>query len=359
MSEAPDDQEKSHDPTPSRLERARREGDVAQSREANAAAALLAFYGAVIFASGAAALHTAKMLHALLARPDEFARLALGGDAGPVAQFLSKAALPAIPFFFAPMMGVALALVAQRAVTMAPTKLMPKFSRISLAANARQKFGPHGLGEFSRGAIKLGAVIGLAALLFAERFAELPAAAQLPAQAIAALLLEEAALFLGIMAAFALLLAAIDLPLAHFSFLKKQRMSLEELKRESRENEGDPHLKFFRREKARAFAVNRMMQDVPTASVVIVNPEHYAVALKWTRESRRAPVCIAKGVDHLAARIKKIAAEKGVPIRRDPVTARAIFATVKVGREIDRAHYAAVAAAIHFAEAVARKRGQA
>jgi flagellar biosynthetic protein FlhB len=136
-------------------------------------------------------------------------------------------------------------------------------------------------------------------------------------------------------------------------------MSDDELRRENKENEGDPHLKMVRREKAKALSVSRMMLDVPKANVVIVNPEHYAVALKWSRESKRAPVCVAKGVDHLAAKIKEIAAASGVPIRSDPVTARAVYATVKVGREIERAHYAAVAAALHFAEAVARRRAYA
>jgi flagellar biosynthetic protein FlhB len=106
---------------------------------------------------------------------------------------------------------------------------------------------------------------------------------------------------------------------------------------------------------AQAIAQNRMMADVPKADVVIVNPTHYAVALKWSRGSRRAPVCLAKGVDHVAARIREAAATAGVPIRSDPPVARALYASIELGQEIRPEHYAAVAAAIRFADAMRRR----
>jgi flagellar biosynthetic protein FlhB len=95
-----------------------------------------------------------------------------------------------------------------------------------------------------------------------------------------------------------------------------------------------------------------MLDDVPKADVVIVNPTHYAVALKWRRGDRGAPVCLAKGVDEIAARIRERAAGAGVPLHADPPTARALFATVEIGREITPEHYRAVAAAIRFSEAM-------
>jgi flagellar biosynthetic protein FlhB len=98
-----------------------------------------------------------------------------------------------------------------------------------------------------------------------------------------------------------------------------------------------------------------MLADVPKADVVIVNPTHYAVALRWDRESRRAPVCVAKGVDEVAARIREAAAMAGVPVRSDPPTARALHASVEIGREILPEHYAPVAAAIRFAEKMRRR----
>jgi flagellar biosynthetic protein FlhB len=100
-----------------------------------------------------------------------------------------------------------------------------------------------------------------------------------------------------------------------------------------------------------------MLADVPDADVVIVNPLHYAVALKWNRGGGGAPVCVAKGVDEIAFRIREVAAEAGVPVRRDPPTARALFAVVEIGEEIRIEHYKAVAAAIRFAEEMRKKAG--
>lgn len=98
-----------------------------------------------------------------------------------------------------------------------------------------------------------------------------------------------------------------------------------------------------------------MMHDIPNADVIIVNPTHYAVALKWEREPGKAPVCVAKGVDAMAAKIREIAAEEGVPIQSDPPTARSIYSLVEIGMEINVEHYAAVAAAIRFADIIKSK----
>ncbi len=122
-----------------------------------------------------------------------------------------------------------------------------------------------------------------------------------------------------------------------------------------KEQEGDPTMKQNRRERGQAIARNQMMKDVPSADVVIVNPTHYAVALKWDRKAGGAPICVAKGTDEIALKIREIAAISGVPIRSDPPTARAIHASVEIGEEVKREHYAAVAAAIHFADAMRKK----
>ena len=127
-------------------------------------------------------------------------------------------------------------------------------------------------------------------------------------------------------------------------------MTHKELMDEFKEMEGDPHVKQERRQRGHEIATSRMMADVPTADVVIVNPTHYAVALKWDRTPGSAPVCVAKGVDEVAARIRATAEEAGVPIHSDPPTARALHATVDLGQEIAEEHYRAVAAAIRFAD---------
>ena len=124
---------------------------------------------------------------------------------------------------------------------------------------------------------------------------------------------------------------------------------------EAKNSEGDPHLKQERRQRAFAASQNQMMKDVPSADVIIVNPTHYAVALKWSRLPGEAPVCVAKGVDEIAATIRRLGAEAGVPIHSDPPTARALFAAVEIGAQIRHDDYAPVAAAIRFAEDMRRR----
>ncbi len=151
-----------------------------------------------------------------------------------------------------------------------------------------------------------------------------------------------------------------DLLWQRFDHARKLMMSFQELRDEAKESEGDPHLKSERRRRGQEIATNRMLADVPTADVVVVNPTHYAVALKWSREKGSAPVCVAKGVDEVALRIREAATVAGVPIRSDPPTARALHATTELGEEISHEHYAAVAAAIRFSEEIrakARERG--
>jgi flagellar biosynthetic protein FlhB len=137
--------------------------------------------------------------------------------------------------------------------------------------------------------------------------------------------------------------------------LKKNRMSLKEIQDEAKQSEGDPHFKQMRRQRGYEIAMNKMLSEVPTADVVIVNPTHFAVALKWDRASGAAPVCVAKGQDEIAARIRETAGEAKVPIFSDPPTARAIYATVGLGAQIERDHYRAVAAAIRFAADIRAK----
>ena len=124
---------------------------------------------------------------------------------------------------------------------------------------------------------------------------------------------------------------------------------------ELKQSEGDPFMKRQRQQRGQEIATNRMLVDVPTADVVIVNPTHFAVALKWDRTAKQAPICVAKGTDETAARIRELAHECAVPIHSDPPTARALHAEIDIGQEIGQAHYKAVAAAIRFAEKIRKK----
>jgi flagellar biosynthesis protein FlhB len=174
-------------------------------------------------------------------------------------------------------------------------------------------------------------------------------------------MLQSLTVLLSITCVIAVTIAAVDMVWQRFEFTKRNRMTFQELRDETRQSEGDPHMKSQRRSRAHAIATNRMLLDVPKADVVIVNPTHVAVALKWSRARGSAPVCVAKGEDEVALRIREVAATAGIPLHSDPPTARALNATVQIGREILPEHYRTVAAAIRFSDRMrkaARARGQ-
>lgn len=346
-----DDAEREHEPTPQKLDEARRKGDVARSAELATAAAYAGFLAAAVTAGPALLRDSGARAMALL-------DLGAAPAPAPLAAGLAAAAgmlLPALPFLLAPAAAVLAAIFAQRALVVAPDRLHPKLSRIDPVANAVQKFGRAGLMDFLKSSLKLTVVSALLGWFILARLPELLRSQAQEVGTSVAALLGTTLDFLMLLTAVVGAIAAIDWLWQRFEFLRRNRMSRQELLDELKQAEGDPHVKGQRRRRAETIATQKMLSEVPKADVIIVNPTHYAVALRWDRGSGRAPVCIAKGVDEIAARIRERAAIAGVPIRSDPPAARALHASVEVGREIRAEHYAAVAAAIRFAEAMRAK----
>ena len=264
------------------------------------------------------------------------------------------------PVFLVPIVAVLLSLFAQQAVTFSGDKLRPKLSRLSILGNARQKFGPHGLVEFTKASVKLAAIAVALFLYLGSDLDRMVGAATAEPQVIGRMLVESLMVLLVITCLIAVAIAGVDVVWQRFDHMRRLRMSYQDLREETKQSEGDPYMKAQRRSRAEAIATNRMLLDVPKADVVIVNPTHYAVALKWSRTRGSAPVCVAKGEGELALRIREIAATARIPVHEDPPTARALHATVAIGREIAPEHYRAVAAAIRFADRMrkaARARG--
>lgn len=346
-----DDTEKPHDPSPRRLEEARKKGEVPRSLDLAAAAV----YGAMLItglALGAQSVHlSGETLMVLLDQADDISTMLLeGGGLNGTLGIAGRLSAALAPWFLIPAVAALAVFIAQRAVVFAPTKLSPKLSRISPVSNFKNKFGRNGLFEFFKSLVKL-VVFSIVMALFL--WAELPrllSSIYLSPAGAAALLGHLTLRFLIAVFLVAVIIGGIDFLWQRSEHLRKHRMSHQELKEESKQTEGDPHMKQERRQRGYDIATNRMLADVPKADVVIVNPEHYAVALTWSRKPGAAPVCVAKGTDEIAARIRNAASEAGVPIRRDPPTARLLHATVEIGEEIQPDHYAAVAAAIRFAE---------
>jgi len=148
------------------------------------------------------------------------------------------------------------------------------------------------------------------------------------------------------------LIAAIDVPFQAYQYTKKMKMTLQEVKDEMKDTEGKPEVKAAIRQKQREMSQQRMIDAVPDADVVIVNPEHYAVALSYDRESEGAPLVVAKGVDSMSQRIREVAKENAVQIVRLPVLARAIYYTTDIEHEIPEPLYLAVAQVLSYVFAV-------
>lgn len=347
-----DSGEKIFEPTEQKLARARHEGEVPRSTDLAVAAA----YGGLVLAGvalGGVALRRAGEQGAiLLDQADRLSEQMLGGGAAPAGGVLARVAVTLAPWFVLPALAVLLVILAQRALIFSPKKLEPKLSRISVIANAANKFGREGLFEFAKSFVKL-TVISVSLWLFViGRMDDLLGAIHLPPAPGSALMMRLLLDFLVVVLVLAVGIGAVDYLWQVAQHRRKNRMTRKEMTDEIRNTEGDPHIKQQRRQRGQEIATNRMLDDVPRADVVIVNPTHYAVALKWRRGDRTAPVCLAKGVDEIAARIRERAMAAGVPLHPDPPTARALFATVEIGHEIAPEHYRAVAAAIRFSEAM-------
>jgi flagellar biosynthetic protein FlhB len=221
--------------------------------------------------------------------------------------------------------------------------LEPKFNRLNPIAGLGKIFsinGPIQLGMSLAKTLVVGVIGGTAVW---NRREEILALATQPLHLALANTVHLIAVCCGMTVAGMFVVAAMDVPYQLWQFHKKLRMTKEEVKREHRESEGDPHVKGRIRQQQRAIARRRMMTNVPKADVVVTNPTHFAVALKYTDGEMRAPKVVAKGVNLVAARIREIAAENNVPLLEAPPLARALYHNVELNREIPGPLYGAVA----------------
>lgn len=359
MSEESEAADKEHDPTEQRLREAREKGDLPRARDLFAAAGAAGLLMALVVDGPGAVARIGTFGMVLTDQAERLAPLVLGAGGGPMGGMLGAVALGTAAVMLGPAVAALGAIVVLRALVFTPANLMPKLSRISPIAGARNKFGRSGLFDFAKSFIKLIAVSAVFGAFLVLRADEILGTLHLDPGVAMGLLGRLTVEFLALIVLVQGAIGAIDLMFQIAEHRRRNRMSRRELLDEMKQAEGDPHLKAERRQRGVDIATNRMLADVPRADVVIVNPTHYAVALRWDRASGGAPVCVAKGTDEIAAHIRERAAEAGVPIRRDPPTARALHAAVEIGQEIAPEHYRPVAAAIRFAEAMRRRaRGQ-
>ena len=350
-----DSGEKTHDPTDKKLDDARKKGEVASAPEMRHASMFLA---AVVVMGGMGAWTVSRMLTIFVGLWGGADDLDLGGSGLSFATLImGQAGLALGPLMAMLLFFALLTLFLQGRPSLALARLKLKWSKLSPLSGVKRMFGKQGLVEFAKTLAKFGLVTGVALIVVWPHARGIETLVGVPAHAVGKTAAE--LVFRMVMAAAILVagLALIDFVYQRRAFIKKMRMSLKEIKDEHKDAEGDPLIKAKVRAIGMERAKRRMMTKVPQASVVIVNPTHYAVALQYDHGAMAAPVVVAKGVDAVALKIREIATQNGVPIIEKPPLARALHASAKLDQPIPAEHYLAVAEIISYVMKLARKAG--
>jgi flagellar biosynthetic protein FlhB len=346
MAEEQDDAEKTEDPTQRRLDEAIKRGDVVKSQEVNAwfvlAAATLAL---LTFAESMGSQLTATfrgiIANSYRLPTDGAALLHLMREIG--VETIAAVALPFLLLALAALGGNAI----QHRLVWSTEGFTPQLSRVSPLAGAKRLFSTQSLVNFLKGLVKLAVVGSVATMLLWPARKRLEGLVATDPAAIIPYTRSMSLKLLGGVVAILAVIAAIDYLFQYQQWYKRQKMSLKEIKDEFKESEGDPKIKAKIRQLRASRLRRRMMAAVPTATVVITNPTHFAVALKWER-GMNAPTCVAKGQDLIAFKMRELAAAHAVPVVENPPLARTLHATVEIDAEIPAEHYKAVAEVITY-----------
>ena len=354
MAEDTDPESKTEDPTGKRLGDARAKGDVAKSMDLPQWATLAAVTGVVLIYGGALARSLVTALTPFIAHPDEF--VLQNNGAVQVGRLAFSAALPIMVTVLATaaLAGIA-GNVIQTGFIWAPEKIKPDISKLSIFKGVQRVFGVDSWIQFGKSLLKAFVIGVICYKTLAPHFAILDQLASFePARMLPFLMDILKSLFMSVLGALGVG-AIFDWLLQRHRFTQRMRMSRQEVKDEHKQAEGDPHIKGKHRAIRMDRARKRMMANVPKATLVVMNPTHYAVALRYGDDTP-APLCVAKGMDSLALKIRAVAEEAGVPVIEDAPLARALYATVEIDQTIPREHFEAVAKVIGFVLAQARKR---
>ncbi len=346
MADDSDDSEKTEDPTQKRLREAQEKGDIPKSQEVSTWFTLAGATLMIGIFAPSAAVSLGGMMKNYLEHADQFvvdgfALRALWRDTGQ-----SVAMIVGIPLLALVLMAIAGNLVQHQPLLTAET-IKPKLSKISPASGFKRLFSTDSLVNFAKGMLKIG-IVG--AIMVAVLWPHRDEAEVMVFSDVSTILKEARELILqllGAVLAVMTVVAGADFIYQRTKWFNKQKMSLREVKEEYKQTEGDPLVKGKIRQLRMERSRKRMMAAVPQATVVVTNPTHYAVALKY-EDGMGAPLCLAKGTDAVALRIREIAKENEIPVVENPPLARALYATVDIDQEVPEEHYKAVAEVIGF-----------
>jgi flagellar biosynthetic protein FlhB len=347
MAEDQDKSQQTEEPTAKRLEQAHEHGDVVKSTEVTAFILLGGGTLAIAMFGKYTAVGLARSLSLFLEQPE-----AMSVDGAGLTDIMRQL-LPQIAFALGPFFGVMIVAgiaghVLQSRPGFALDKLAPDFSKVSPMAGFKRLFGAEGLMNLVKGLLKI-AVVGIA--IWTQLWPERVILDSILSQSTAGVLADMSHLLFKVLMASLIALGVIgglDYFWQRMQWLGRNRMSKQEIKEEYKQNEGDPHIKAKIRQLRHERSRKRMMAAVPSATVVVMNPTHYAVALRYESGKTAAPVCVAKGMDALALRIRAVAEEHDVPVVENPPLARALYAAVEIDEPVPPEHFKAVAQVIGY-----------
>lgn len=347
MAEGDSSQEKTEEPTARKLEKAKQDGQIPRSKELSTSLILIVgtlglwVFGSYLYTG---IKHIFDFNYAL-SREQVF-------DEKQMLIHLSASALEAIltisPIMIILIIAAILGPLALGGWMFSGKSLLPKLSRISPLAGFKRMFGLKSLVELAKSWAKVLIVVGCTLLLFFGFKDQVLFLDQEPTRVAIAHAADLVMTGAFILACSTLLVSLIDIPFQIYDFTKKMKMSLQEVKDEHKDTEGKPEVKQRIRRLQYEASQRRMMQDVPDADVVITNPTHYAVALKYSSDAMEAPVVVAKGIDEVALKIREIAKAHGVPVVESPALARSVYTFTPIGKEIPEGLYVAIAQVLAY-----------
>ena len=350
-----DESQRTEDPTARRLSRAHDEGQYPASAEATGAAVVLGAVAMLVYMGGAWFDQSARDFSAGFS----FDRKTLDTPfllPGVFASQLTNGLLMLLPLLLFTAVLAILGSGVTGGYHFSLAAIAPKFSKLNPWSGVKRMVGTEALVQLIKAILKFSLVTLVLYWMLERHFAELMSVGDLdvgPAMALSGKLIADSMLWL---AGSLLLIAFIDVPYQRYSFMKRMRMSRQEVRDEVKQQEGDPYIRARLRQIRLERSRKRMMQNVPKSTVVITNPTHYSVALRYDPEVDAAPVCMAKGADEVALRIREKAKEHGIPIVENVPLARALFATVEIEETVPREHFEAVAKVIGFVMNTAKGR---
>jgi flagellar biosynthesis protein FlhB len=345
---ADDDSDKSEEPTGKKLSKAREEGNIAQTAEAKIMASMIAALVIVGMLAPDMSRRFLVLLQPFIEQPH-----AMSLDANAMSRLLTDLAIAsgkimAVPLALVVILALVVSLAQTKGFMWVPKKLAPDFSKVSPHKGIKRIVSLNQLMELVKALVKITLIGGLLFWIIRRHLGELQNLATIELLDLLGYIHDQVYWLIFATMLVVAALALSDYLFQHWRWMEKMKMTKQEVKDEHKQQEGDPQVKARIRSIRNQRARKRMMAAVPHADVIVTNPTHYAVALKYDVETMNAPTLVAKGADLMAKRIRDLATENDVPIVENPPLARALFAAVELDQEVPPEHYKTVAEVIGY-----------